>query len=198
MGPAGSNFQNTSGSQGTFFLDSTGPRWNNGSTSYNVWHSNNDGSGSGLDADLWDGNQFSSYLNQAVLSTSSPSFAGLNINGNLNAVDNIHVASYIYHEGDTNTSIAFDSDTITLVAGGSSEVTVNTTGVRLGDTGNGYFQPVSGSYGSIQIDGGAHGGYEGYSIGGVAVFMTTKTNTLQKQTITNNNDNANSRTTFLF
>jgi hypothetical protein len=59
-----------------------------------------------------------------------------------------------------------------------AEVTVNTTGVRLGDTGNGYFQPVSGNYGSIQIDGGAHGGYEGYSIGGRAVFM---------------HDNANSR-----
>jgi Chaperone of endosialidase len=29
-----------------------------------------DGSGSGLDADLWDGNQFASYLNQAVLTTS--------------------------------------------------------------------------------------------------------------------------------
>ena len=32
------------------------------------------GSGSGLDADLWDGNQFASYLNQAVLTTSSPTF----------------------------------------------------------------------------------------------------------------------------
>ena len=33
-----------------------------------------DGSGSGLDADLWDGNQFSSYLNQAVRTDSSPTF----------------------------------------------------------------------------------------------------------------------------
>ena len=33
-----------------------------------------DGSGSGLDADLWDGNQFSSYLNQGVLTSSSPTF----------------------------------------------------------------------------------------------------------------------------
>ena len=37
--------------------------------------------------------------------------------------------------------------------------------------GNGKFKPVSGNYGSIEIDGGAHGGYEGYSIGGRAVFM---------------------------
>jgi hypothetical protein len=104
-------------------------------------------------------------------STDSPSFAGLNINGNLNAVDNIYVASSIFHEGDTDTRLLFGTDTITLVAGGSNEITVNTTGVRLGDTGNGYFQPVTGNYGSVQVDGGAHGGWEGYSIGGRAVFM---------------------------
>lgn len=38
---------------------------------YKVWTENNDGTGSGLDADLWDGNQFASYLNQAVLTTSN-------------------------------------------------------------------------------------------------------------------------------
>jgi hypothetical protein len=83
----------------------------------------------------------------------------------------LQVASTIQHEGDTDTNILFDTNTITLQTGGSSEITVNTTGVRLGDTGNGYFQPVSGNYGSIQIDGGAHGGWEGYSIGGRIVFM---------------------------
>jgi len=36
-----------------------------------------DGAGSGLDSDLWDGNQFSSYLNQAVLTTSQPTFGNL-------------------------------------------------------------------------------------------------------------------------
>jgi hypothetical protein len=36
-----------------------------------------------LNADLWDGYQFASYLNQAVLSTSSPTFAGLTLNGSL-------------------------------------------------------------------------------------------------------------------
>ena len=48
--------------------------WSKGAASYKVWHEANDGSGSGLDADLWDGNQFSSYLNQAVKSTSNPTF----------------------------------------------------------------------------------------------------------------------------
>jgi hypothetical protein len=85
--------------------------------------------------------------------------------------NNAYLAGSLYRSGDTDTGILFGTNTITLQAGGSSEITVNTTGVRLGDTGNGYFQPVSGNYGSIQIDGGAHGSHEGYSIGGRAVFM---------------------------
>jgi hypothetical protein len=96
---------------------------------------------------------------------STGSFTSVSVSGNLD------VASNIRHVGDTDTSISFGTNTITLTTGGSSEVTINTTGVRLGDTGNGYFQPVSGNYGSIQIDGGAHTSYEGYSIGGRAVFM---------------------------
>ena len=95
----------------------------------------------------------------------------LNINGNINAADNIYLANSLYHEGDTDTRLLFGTNTISLQTGGSSEITVTTSGVRLGDTGNGYFQPVTGAYGSVQIDGGAHGGYEGYSIGGRAVFM---------------------------
>jgi hypothetical protein len=52
-----------------------------GNISSYAWTSGNDGAGSGLDADLWDGYQFSSYLNQAVLTSSSPTFAGLTVNG---------------------------------------------------------------------------------------------------------------------
>jgi hypothetical protein len=91
--------------------------------------------------------------------------------GYIDNISSAYVQDYIYHQGDTDTYINFGTDTITLATGGSSEITVNTTGVRLGDSGNGYFQPVSGNYGSIQIDGGAHGSHEGYSIGGRAVFM---------------------------
>ena len=36
-----------------------------------VWHAGNDGAGSGLDADLWDGDQKSTYLNQAVRTDSN-------------------------------------------------------------------------------------------------------------------------------
>ena len=95
----------------------------------------------------------------------------LDVNADINGVNNIYLGANLYHEGDTDTRLLFGTNTITLQTAGSSEVTINTTGVRLGDTGNGYFQPVTGSFGSIQIDGGNHGGYEGLNIGGRAVFM---------------------------
>lgn len=43
--------------------------------------------------------------------------------------------------------------------------------LQAGDSGNGSFKAVSGTYGSVEIDGGAHSGWEGYSIGGRSVFM---------------------------
>lgn len=48
---------------------------------YEAWGVDNDGSGSGLDADLWDGNQFSTYLNQDVKTTSNPTFNDIYWNG---------------------------------------------------------------------------------------------------------------------
>ena len=127
-----------------------------------MWHDGNDGSGSGLDADTVDGIQASSFLrSDAADSTASTiSFTG-----------DIMVGDQIYHHGDTDTYMQFGTNQWNVYVGGSREITVDTTGVRLGDTGNGYFQPVSGNYGSIQIDGGAHGSWEGYSIGGRVVFM---------------------------
>ena len=103
---------------------------------------------------------------------STGNFTSVNINGNLD------VARYIRHDGDTNTYIDFEGDTLSFYTGGSREMTINTTGVRLGDTGNGYFRPVSGNYGSIEIDGGAHAGWEGYSIGGRFVMMHDNSNTM--------------------
>ena len=91
--------------------------------------------------------------------------------GFIDNIESAYVQNNIFHQDDADTKIQFGTDTITLVAGNESEVTVTTTGVQLGDTGNGYFQPVTGDYGSIQIDQGHHGGYEGYSIGGRIVFM---------------------------
>jgi hypothetical protein len=141
-----------------------------------VWHAGNDGSGSGLDADLWDGNQFSSYLNQAV--TTGANVTHNRVTGTEYVYSpTMYLDGALYHNGDTDTYLNFGTNTITLATGGSSEITVDTTGVRLGDTGNGYFRPVSGSYGSIEIDGGAHGGWEGYNIGGWGVFMSNGSTT---------------------
>ncbi len=102
--------------------------------------------------------------------------SNVTFNGNVIAPD-LYVSDKVTHNGDTDTYMQFGDDTITLATGGSSELIVTTTGVRLGDSGNGYFQPVSGNYGSIQIDGGNHGGWEGYSIGGRMVFMHDNSNT---------------------
>ena len=97
----------------------------------------------------------------------------LKIEGSVSTFFNtVDIPDYIRHSGDTNCYFGFPAnDQFTVYVGGSQEIHVNTTGVRLGDTGNGYFQPVSGNYGSIQIDGGAHSSWEGYSIGGRIVFM---------------------------
>ena len=97
-------------------------------------------------------------------------------NGNITAPD-MYVSNKVFHNGDTDTYMSFGTNAIYLFTGGSQEVTIDTTGVRLGDSGNGYFQPVSSNYGSIQIDGGAHGGWEGYNIGGRAVFMHDNSST---------------------
>ena len=60
-------------------------------------------------------------------STDSPSFAGLNINGNLNAVDNIYLATAMYHEGDTNTYFEFNTDAMNFICGGGSSLYVVST-----------------------------------------------------------------------
>jgi hypothetical protein len=152
-----------------------------------VWTSGNDGSGSGLDADTVDGIQASSFLRSDAADTATGNLtlngtvtfgSALDINGQyLDNVEDIYLRDKLFHDGDVDTYLGFGTNTITLATGGSSEITVNTTGVRLGDTGNGYFQPVTGTYGSIQIDGGAHTGWEGYSIGGRAVFMHNNSTT---------------------
>ena len=67
-----------------------------GGSYYDVWHAGNDGSGSGLDADLWDGNEFASYLNQAVLTTSNPTFNQIYANDwfRVNGSDGIYWQDY--------------------------------------------------------------------------------------------------------
>ena len=94
--------------------------WSMGANYYRVWHAGNDGAGSGLDADLWDGNQFSSYLNQAVLTSSSPTFNNAYISGN------------VYHNGDSDTYVGFVTNGINVVTGGTT-TGFNSSGIFLQD-----------------------------------------------------------------
>ena len=90
----------------------------------------------------------------------------------------MYLDGVLYHNGDTDTYLQFDAaNSFRIVTGNSQRVKVDSTGVQLGDSGNGYFQPVSGDYGSIQIDGGGHNGWEGYSIGGRVVLMHDNSST---------------------
>ena len=70
--------------------------WSMGANKYKIWHANNDGSGSGLDADLWDGNQFSTYLNQTLTTSSSPTFNQIYANDwfRVNGSDGIYWQDY--------------------------------------------------------------------------------------------------------
>lgn len=89
-----------------------------------------DGTGSGLDADLWDGNEFATYLNQAVLTSSSPSFTSM------------YIDNAIQSTGDTNTYIQFHaSDQWRVVTGGTERIEVNNSGIRIN---NSWYLPTSG------------------------------------------------------
>ena len=89
-----------------------------------VWHSLNDGAGSGLDADLWDGNQFASYLNQALLTSSTVSFDRLDISGNHGIDNNGWYRNDASGEGLYNTATTqhfySDDDDYWNIAGGGS------------------------------------------------------------------------------
>ena len=66
--------------------------YGNGDLTYNdneVWHAGNDGSGSGLDADLLDGQQLSYVMNYDNLSNKPTNI------GNSDTVDGIHAASFL-------------------------------------------------------------------------------------------------------
>lgn len=108
-----------------------------GTSNYTIWHSGNDGSSSGLDADTLDGVQGASYLRSDTNDTFTGTLTvsgNVDINGNLNAVDNIYLSAVMYHEGDTNTYLEFPSggDAINLVTGGTG-LYLNSSGVFIGD-----------------------------------------------------------------
>jgi hypothetical protein len=69
------------------------------------------GSGNGLNADLWDGNQFATYLNQAVLTSSSPTFAGVTVGNVVVGTNDIQILSNIvWHAGNDGAGSGLDAD----------------------------------------------------------------------------------------
>ncbi|GLS26152.1 phage tail protein [Marinibactrum halimedae] len=50
---------------------------------HQIWTAGNDGAGSGMDADFWDGRQFDHFLNQGVRTIDRPTFTGVVLNGDI-------------------------------------------------------------------------------------------------------------------
>jgi hypothetical protein len=73
-----------------------------GSSTGTAWHSANDGSGSGLDADLLDGQHGSYYLNYNNFSN-TPSQLPAN-GGNADTVDSLHASSFLRSDADDSAS----------------------------------------------------------------------------------------------
>ena len=70
------------------------------------------------------------YDNSLKFNTTS---SGVNINGNLNAVDNIYLAGTLYHEGDTDTYLQFHAaNQFRIVTGGTEMFEVNDTNIIFG------------------------------------------------------------------
>ena len=57
----------------------------------------------------------------------------LDINGDINAVDNIYLASSLIHEGDTDTKLEFGTNYINLITGNSTSATLNSSGIFVND-----------------------------------------------------------------
>lgn len=75
---------------------------------------------------LTNGAGYTTYTaNQSLNTTNSPSFAGVNINGDLTVTDDIYLADKIFHEGDEDTYLQFSgADQWRVVTGGSLRLNV--------------------------------------------------------------------------
>lgn len=159
-----------------------GSHLSGGGTSGSVTLSVADGSGSGLDADLLDGVQGSSYLRSDTTDTMS----GRLEMGNVLDMNNndIYGVDQIFHHGDTNTYMQFHaSDQWRVVTGGSERLEVNNSQVTVqnvnfnvddGDVrsrGAG-FRNATGNYGTIRVDDDRGLSWAGYAIRDDWVLMS--------------------------
>jgi hypothetical protein len=118
---------------GTFTVTSNATNANTGSTIVFRDASGNFSAGTITATLSGNATNISQYtINQNVGTGNSPSFAGLNINGNLNAVDDIYLADQILHEGDTDTYIQFHAaNQWRVVTGGTERLEVNDSQVTV-------------------------------------------------------------------
>jgi len=73
-----------------------------------------------------------SFANQEVNTNSNVTFGNLNINGTLNAVDDIYLANRIMHEGDTDTFMQFHAaNEWRVYTGGAERLEVNNSSVTV-------------------------------------------------------------------
>jgi len=140
--------------------------WSNGTNKYKIWHQNNDGAGSGLDADTLDGVQGSSYLR----SDASDTFTGtltvagsLDVNGSADFVDNIEIQSttgYAYMEmgGPSGAFIDLkkpfsDDYDFRIMHDGTSQLTTTGNSIKINTaSGNVFVGPQNSSYCHFSTD----------------------------------------------
>ena len=105
---------------------------------------------------LTNGAGYTTYTaNQSLNTSNSPSFAGVNINGNLNAVDNIYLANVLYHEGDTDTFMQFHAaNQWRVVTGNVERFEVNDSDVTVQSALKEKYVALSGTTPSIDVDAG--------------------------------------------
>ncbi len=97
-----------------------------------------------------------------------------------------HAAGNIYFQGEdsggTNEALAYfysngSAGYVRLYQNGGERLETTSTGIQINNANTLRSQP-SGDYGSIQVDGGGKGNYEGFSINGRYVLMTDDDNTM--------------------
>jgi len=94
--------------------------WSMGANKYKIWHQNNDGSGSGLDADTLDGVQGASYLRSDANDTYT---------GDLTVTGTIALSSHLDMPDDANIKLGTGDDLQLYHDGSNSYITEGGTGV---------------------------------------------------------------------
>lgn len=109
---------------------------------YTIWHAGNDGIGSGLDADLLDGNHASAF---ALSGHTHPydNYGGWTLKANTDAGTSIASGGVVDIKGGGSTSISRSGSTITISSTDSNTVTTVLSGSKIGVTNTGYAYTVN-------------------------------------------------------